>query len=138
MPAFDHVRDYLTGLQDRICAAIEAADGGARFVEDAWQRDPADAGARLRGGGRTRVLRDGAVFEQAGIGFSDVSGDTLPPSASAARPELAGASWRAVGVSLVFHPRNPYIPTTHANVRHFRAEKNGQQDHPDAVSGALC
>ena len=83
------VRDYLTALQDRICAAIEAADGSARFVEDRWTRAEG-------GGGRTRILRDGAVFEQAGIGFSDVSGTRLPPSASAARPELAGASWRAV------------------------------------------
>lgn len=123
---FDAVRDYLTGLQDRICAAIEAADGTARFREDAWRREPGASGSRLRGGGRTRVLRDGAVFEQAGIGFSDVSGDALPPSATASRPELAGASWRAVGVSLVFHPRNPYLPTTHANVRHFRAMRDGR------------
>ncbi len=126
MDRFDDIRDYLTGLQDRICAAIETADGRARFVEDAWQRDPADASTHLRGGGRTRILRDGAVFEQAGIGFSDVSGDTLPPSATAARPELAGASWQAVGVSLVFHPRNPHLPTTHANVRHFRARRDGE------------
>jgi coproporphyrinogen III oxidase len=119
------VRDYLTGLQDRICTAIEAADGSARFREDAWSRPPADT-SPIRGGGRTRILRDGAVFEQAGIGFSDVSGDRLPPSASAHRPELAGASWRAVGVSLVFHPRNPHLPTTHANVRHFRAERDGE------------
>ena len=119
------VRDYLTDLQDRICAAIEAADGSARFHEDGWSRAPGDP-SPIRGGGRTRVLRDGAVFEQAGIGFSDVSGDRLPPSASAHRPELAGASWRAVGVSLVFHPRNPYLPTTHANVRHFRAERDGE------------
>ena len=119
MNEFDRVRDYLTGLQDRICAAIETADGGARFIEDNWIRAEG-------GGGRTRILRDGAVFEQAGIGFSDVSGTRLPPSASAHRPELAGASWRAVGVSLVFHPRNPYLPTTHANVRHFRAERDGQ------------
>ncbi|MEF9982860.1 MAG: coproporphyrinogen III oxidase, partial [Glutamicibacter sp.] len=124
IPDIDLVRDYLTGLQDRICTAIEAADGSARFVEDPWQRDPSDASTHLRGGGRTRILRDGAVFEQAGIGFSDVSGTQLPPSATAARPELAGASWRAVGVSLVFHPRNPYLPTTHANVRHFRAERD--------------
>ncbi len=119
MTEFDRVRTYLTDLQDRICAAIEQADGQARFVEDAWQRPEG-------GGGRTRVLRDGAVFEQAGIGFSDVSGTRLPPSASANRPELAGASWRATGVSLVFHPRNPYLPTTHANVRYFRAERDGQ------------
>ena len=122
---FLRVRDYLTNLQDRICAAIENADGSARFFEDAWQRDPDDP-SPLRGGGRTRILRDGAVFEQCGIGFSDVSGTALPPSATAARPELIGAAWRAVGVSLVFHPRNPYIPTTHANVRHFRAEKDGK------------
>ncbi|MCZ3114904.1 coproporphyrinogen III oxidase, partial [Acinetobacter baumannii] len=92
--------------QDRICGAIEQADGGARFHEDVWTRAPDGAGAGgdspVRGGGRPRVLRDGAVFEQAGIGFSDVAGDKLPPSASAARPELAGAAWRAVGVSLVF------------------------------------
>ena len=116
---FERVRDYLTGLQDRICAAIEGADGVARFREDAWKREEG-------GGGRTRILRDGAVFEQAGIGFSDVSGTKLPPSATAARPELVGATWRAVGVSLVFHPRNPYIPTTHANVRHFRAMRDGR------------
>ena len=119
MTDFDRVHDYLTGLQDRICAAIEAADGSARFVEDRWVRAEG-------GGGRTRVLRDGGVFEQAGVGFSDVSGTTLPPSASAARPELAGASWRAAGMSLVFHPRNPYVPTTHANVRHFQAQRDGE------------
>ena len=119
LPDIAVVRDYLTGLQDRICTAIETADGSAKFVEDAWTRNEG-------GGGRTRVLRDGAVFEQAGIGFSDVSGTRLPASASAARPELAGTSWRAVGVSLVFHPRNPYLPTTHANVRHFRAERDGE------------
>ncbi len=119
MTDFDRVRDYLTGLQDRICTSVETVDGTARFVEDAWTRDEG-------GGGRTRILRDGAVFEQAGVGFSDVSGTSLPPSASAARPELAGASWRAVGMSLVLHPRNPYVPTTHANVRHFRAMRDGE------------
>jgi coproporphyrinogen III oxidase len=116
---FDAVRAYLAGLQARICTSIEGIDGGAQFMEDTWTRDEG-------GGGRTRILRDGAVFEQAGVGFSDVSGTTLPPSASAARPELAGASWRAVGVSLVLHPRNPYVPTTHANVRHFRAIRDGE------------
>ncbi|QTK47443.1 oxygen-dependent coproporphyrinogen oxidase [Xanthomonas euvesicatoria] len=119
MNEFDRVRDYLTNLQDRICAAVEAADGKARFAEDLWKREEG-------GGGRTRILRDGAVFEQAGIGFSDVSGTRLPPSASAHRPELAGATWRACGVSLVFHPHNPYIPTTHMNVRYFRAERDGE------------
>ena len=119
MSEIEAVRDYLTALQDRLCAAIEQADGSARFNEDAWERPEG-------GGGRTRILRDGSVFEQAGVGFSDVSGATMPPSASAARPELAGASWRALGVSLVLHPRNPYVPTTHMNVRHFRAQKNGE------------
>ena len=115
------VDDYLRGLQDRICAALEhadssGADGGARFVEDAWTRS---AG----GGGRTRVLKDGAVFEQAGVGYSKVSGDTLPPSASAHRPELAGRTWTASGVSVVIHPRNPHVPTAHMNVRFFEARK---------------
>lgn len=117
--SIDDVRAYLSSLQDVLCDALERADGGARFVEDAWVRAEG-------GGGRTRILREGAVFEQAGVGFSDVSGDRLPPSASAARPELAGASWRAVGVSLVLHPRNPYLPTTHCNVRHFRAQRDGK------------
>ena len=116
---FDAVRAYLVDLQDRICTSIEGVDGDAKFAEDTWSRDEG-------GGGRTRILRDGAVFEQAGVGFSDVSGTTLPPSASVARPELVGASWRAVGVSLVLHPRNPYVPTTHANVRHFRAMRDGE------------
>src|SRR5690554_3825142 len=107
MNDFNAVRDYLTGLQDRICEAMAGADGAARFHEAAWTRPDDRASGGLSGGGRTRVMRDGAVFEQAGIGFSDVSGTRLPPSATANRPELAGASWRAVGVPLVFHPRNP-------------------------------
>ena len=109
------VEAWLRDLQDRICAAIEALDGSARFVEDAWTRPEG-------GGGRTRVLRDGALFEQAGIGFSRVEGASLPASATAQRPELAGKSWVATGVSLVFHPRNPHVPTTHMNVRVFRAQ----------------
>jgi coproporphyrinogen III oxidase len=112
------VESFLQDLQDRICTAIEAVDGAARFAEDCWQRSEG-------GGGRTRVLRDGAVFEQAGIGFSRVHGSTLPPSASAHRPELAGRSWTATGVSLVFHPRNPHLPTTHMNVRYFEATAEG-------------
>ncbi|MEZ5437701.1 MAG: oxygen-dependent coproporphyrinogen oxidase [Lysobacteraceae bacterium] len=118
----ERARERLTAIQDRICQAIEAIDGG-RFAEDAWQREPSPAGAplSLTGGGRTRVLKDGGVFEQAGIGFSDVAGSALPASATAKRPELAGAPFRAMGVSLVFHPRNPYIPTTHLNVRYFEA-----------------
>jgi coproporphyrinogen III oxidase len=112
------VEAWLRDLQDRICAAIEALDGSARFVEDAWTRPEG-------GGGRTRVLRDGALFEQAGIGFSRVEGASLPASATAQRPELAGKSWVAAGVSLVFHPRNPHVPTTHMNVRVFRAQGGG-------------
>ena len=114
----DQAESFLRELQDRICAAIEQADGDAHFVEDAWTR-PAG------GGGRTRVLRNGAVFEQAGINFSRVSGQPLPPSATAHRPELAGGSFIAAGVSLVLHPKNPYVPTTHANVRYFEANKAG-------------
>ena len=114
------VEAYLDGLQNRICAAIESADGGARFREDLWQRDEG-------GGGRTRILAGGEVFEQAGIGFSKVSGTTLPPSATQHRPELAGRNWTATGVSLVFHPRNPYVPTTHMNVRFFEARADGKE-----------
>ncbi len=113
------VEAYLRDLQDRICAALEAADGGARFAQDAWTRP--SPGADLRGGGRTRVLKDGAVFEQAGVNFSQVEGTRLPPAATAQRPQLAGAAWTALGVSLVLHPRNPYLPTTHLNVRWFEA-----------------
>ncbi|HLE84117.1 MAG TPA: oxygen-dependent coproporphyrinogen oxidase [Thermoanaerobaculia bacterium] len=114
------VRDYLAGLQDRLAAALEAADGGGRFREDAWERPGG-------GGGRSRVLAGGAVFEQAGINFSDVHGPGLPPSASQERPELAGRSFRAMGVSLVLHPESPYVPTAHANVRFFLAEKPGAE-----------
>jgi coproporphyrinogen III oxidase len=110
----DAVLDYLRTLQDRICTAIEAADGRAHFRRDAWQRTEG-------GGGESRVLRNGAVFEQAGVNFSHVMGSKLPPSATAQRPELADAKWIACGVSLVIHPLNPYIPTTHANVRFFAA-----------------
>ncbi len=108
----DVVLAYLRELQDRICAGLEAADGTAKFRCDNWQRAEG-------GGGETRVLRDGTVFEQAGVNFSHVMGAKLPPSATAQRPELAGASWVAMGVSLVIHPLNPYVPTTHANVRFF-------------------
>lgn len=114
------VRGYLLGLQDRICAAIEAEDGGARFAEDSWERPGG-------GGGRSRVLAEGAVFEQAGVGFSHVFGPGLPPSATAQRPDLAGRGFEAIGVSLVFHPRNPYAPTTHMNVRFFLAEREGYE-----------
>ncbi len=115
MPQLAAVEAYLHRLQDRICAALEAADGGARFAQDNWVRPEG-------GGGRSRLLKDGALFEQAGVGFSDVSGATLPASATAHRPELAGVPWRAIGVSLVLHPRNPHVPTSHANVRYFQAQ----------------
>ncbi|MEX0615149.1 MAG: oxygen-dependent coproporphyrinogen oxidase, partial [Methylophaga sp.] len=98
---------------------LELADGQGKFIEDAWQRD---AG----GGGRTRLLTDGTVIEQGGVNFSEVFGDNLPASATAARPELAGRNFTALGVSLVIHPRNPYVPTSHANVRFFIAEKDGE------------
>jgi len=115
------VEAYFLGLQDRICAALEEQDGGARFVADSWQRD---AG----GGGCSRVLRDGRVFESAGVNYSHVHGAKLPDSASATRPELAGRSFRALGVSLVIHPRNPYVPTSHCNVRFFQA--GGADEEP--------
>ena len=114
------VHAYLAILQERICTALAGVDGAVEFVEDRWQRPEG-------GGGRTRVLKDGAVFEQAGVGFSEVIGDTLPASATAHRPELAGAPWRALGVSLVIHPRNPYVPTAHANVRYFEARPEGRE-----------
>ena len=114
------IQAYLTGLQDRICASIESVESAATFREDPWQRAEG-------GGGRTRILANGSVFEQAGIGFSRVSGSTLPPSASQHRPELTGKSWTALGVSLVFHPLNPYVPTTHMNVRFFEAAAAGME-----------
>ena len=117
------VLDYLLDLQDRICRGIEEADGEARFMEDAWSRDETE---KLGGGGRTRVLNEGQVFEQAGINFSHVTGKELPASATQHRPELAGRRFEAMGVSLVIHPRNPYVPTSHANVRFFIAEKEGE------------
>ncbi|WP_047248605.1 oxygen-dependent coproporphyrinogen oxidase [Chromobacterium subtsugae] len=118
-PHSDAVKSFLLDLQDRICAALEQADGAGQFAEDAWRRE---AG----GGGRSRVLKDGEVFEQAGVNFSHVHGDALPASATAHRPELAGRRFEAMGVSLVIHPSNPHVPTSHANVRFFIAEKDGE------------
>ncbi len=145
-PDIEAVQDYLLDLQQRICAALENADsgrsrhpriesgagsasrdtgpsmdGGGGFGNDIWERAEG-------GGGNSRVLREGVVFEQAGVGLSDVRGATLPPSATAHRPDLAGAPWRAIGLSLVVHPRNPYVPTTHMNVRYFAAHpKNAER-----------
>jgi coproporphyrinogen III oxidase len=113
-PDANAVKAYLLTLQDTLCAALEQEDGCATFQSDEWQRPEG-------GGGRTRILTEGGVFEKAGIGFSHVHGQTLPPSATAHRPELAGKPWQAFGVSLVLHPRNPHAPTAHANVRFFIA-----------------
>ncbi|MDP5190493.1 oxygen-dependent coproporphyrinogen oxidase [Rheinheimera baltica] len=113
------VQQFLQQLQDAICKTLEQADGAAQFVEDAWQRPEG-------GGGKSRVLTAGKVFEQAGVNYSHVFGANMPASATAHRPELAGRSFNACGVSLVIHPNNPYVPTTHANVRFFIAEKDGE------------
>ncbi len=113
------VKDFLLGLQDSICKAVEDEDGIGRFQEDLWERPEG-------GGGRTRVLANGDVFEQAGVAFSHVQGDTLPPAATQKRPELAGRQFQALGVSLVIHPKNPFVPTSHMNVRLFVAEKPGE------------
>lgn len=112
------VNQYLQGLQQRITTAIAALDGGA-FVVDTWSKAPHEP---LQGQGITQILEGGAVFERAGCGFSHVRGSRLPPSATQHRPELAGAPFEAMGVSLVFHPRNPYAPTVHMNVRMLSAQ----------------
>lgn len=114
----ERVNTFLLQLQDDICATVENVDGKATFIEDKWQREEG-------GGGRTRVITDGHVIEQGGVNFSHVYGAQMPASATAHRPELAGRSFHACGVSLVLHPKNPYAPTSHANVRFFIAE------HPD-------
>ncbi len=119
-PDIAAVKNYLLDLQDRICTGVETEDGAQGFREDRWERPEG-------GGGRSRVLTEGAVFEQAGVNFSHVFGKALPPSATAHRPELAGRAWQALGVSLVIHPRNPFVPTSHANVRFFIAEKEGAE-----------
>lgn len=113
------VKSYLQDLQDRLCDGLAAEDGGAGFREESWQRE---AG----GGGRSRVMEHGRVFEKGGVNFSHVHGDRLPPSATAARPQLAGRGFHAVGVSWVLHPENPHVPTSHGNVRFFIAEKEGE------------
>ena len=113
------VRDYLTGLQERIVARLEAVDGRP-FLRDAWERPEG-------GGGVSRLIEDGGVLERGGVNFSDVRGASLPPSATAHRPDLAGRSWQAMGVSLVMHPRNPHAPTAHMNVRMFVAMRQGAE-----------
>ena len=111
----ENVRTYLLDLQDSISLAIETEDGLARFSEDSWLREEG-------GGGQSRLLNEGDVFEKAGINFSDIEGSSLPDSATAKRPHLAGAHFRAIGLSLVTHPRNPHVPTSHMNLRFFYAE----------------
>ena len=131
------VHDFLASLQERIVSALERIDGG-RFRSDSWQRAEG-------GGGVSRVLEDGGVIERGGVNLSRVQGKALPPSASASRPQIAGRAWEAMGVSLVLHPRNPYCPTVHMNVRFFCAGDvwwfgggmpgNGLPQLPRAVTG---
>ncbi|AKH20125.1 oxygen-dependent coproporphyrinogen oxidase [Sedimenticola thiotaurini] len=117
------VSRYLQQLQQQICDALEACDGQARFKTDQWEREPRHG---LGGGGITRVIQEGNVIEQGGVNFSHVIGESLPASATAHRPELAGRAFEAMGVSLVIHPWNPYVPTSHANVRFFIAEREDE------------
>lgn len=119
-PHLERVKDYLLTLQDTLCDSLTALDGGGSFREESWDRPEG-------GGGRSRVIEEGALFEKGGVNFSHVYGEKLPPSASAARPELAGRSFHAVGVSWVLHPRNPHVPTVHGNVRFFIADKVGEE-----------
>ena len=119
-PDLIKIKEYLLGLQQNICAALEQEDGASKFIVDEWAREQG-------GGGRSCILPHGQVFESAGINFSHVFGAGLPTSATAQRPELAGRTFQAMGVSLVMHPHNPYVPTSHANVRFFIAEKPGEK-----------
>lgn len=116
------VKQYFLDLQGSICTGLEQEENGAKFREDIWQREGAG------GGGITRVLENGQVFEKGGVNFSHVLGDAMPASATAHRPELAGRAFEAMGVSLVIHPQNPFVPTSHANVRFFIARKEGEPD----------
>jgi len=117
----EEVKQYLLNLQNNICYQLEQVDGKAKFIEDSWEKEG------NTGNGQTRVIQNGNVFEQGGVNFSIVSGESLPSSATALRPELAGRSFQALGVSLVIHPKNPYVPTSHANVRFFIAKKDGEE-----------
>jgi coproporphyrinogen III oxidase len=128
--AFEPVRAYLLDLQQRITTGIADLDGQAQFVSDAWEKP---AGETLQGQGITKIMEQGAVFERAGCGFSHVTGPKLPPSATQHRPELSGSAFEAMGVSLVFHPRNPYVPTVHMNVRALLAKP--EQGEPVAWFG---
>lgn len=110
------IKNYLESLQNKICSALEQQDGAAKFQQDTWNYEQG-------GGGRSRVLSNGKIFEQAGVNFSHVFGNQLPASATAARPELSNAPFEALGLSLVIHPHNPYVPTTHFNLRFFSQEE---------------
>jgi len=118
MPQVEKIKQYFLDLQDRICAELEQSDGNSSFITDEWQREQG-------GGGRTRVISNGSIIEKGGVNFSHVFGDSMPASATAHRPELAGRNFQAMGVSLVIHPSNPFVPTSHMNVRFFIAEKEG-------------
>ena len=119
-PNKNRVKSYLLDLQNQICQSLEQVDGTGKFKHDSWEREEG-------GGGQSRVVTDGTVIEKGGVNFSHVMGEQMPPSATAARPELAGRRFEAMGVSLVIHPNNPFIPTSHANVRFFIAEKEGEE-----------
>lgn len=119
MQEINEVLAYLSNLQKQICNGLEKLDGAEKFKQDTWKRTQG-------GGGTTCILQNGDVFEQAGVGFSHVFGDKLPSSATSQRPELAGRNFQAMGVSLVIHPKNPYVPTSHCNVRFFIAEKEDE------------
>lgn len=112
-----NIKQFLLDLQNRLCAALETQETTAQFFEDAWTHEKI-------GGGKTRVLQNGDVFEQAGVNFSHVVGEHLPQAATVKRPDLVGASFEALGISSVIHPRNPFVPTSHMNVRYFQAKKN--------------
>lgn len=114
----DRVKRFLLSLQENICQTLATEDGTGEFITDTWQREEG-------GGGKSRVLRNGSMIEQGGVNFSHVFGEQMPRSATASRPELEGRKFQAMGVSLVIHPHNPYVPTSHANVRFFVAEKEG-------------
>ena len=124
------VRDYLMGLQTRIVGAMQAEDGKT-FISDGWQRP---AGGKLEGDGLSQLIEEGRVLERGGCNFSHVKGSALPPSATQHRPELAGAPFEAMGVSLVFHPRNPFVPTVHMNVRMLAATPAGKAPVTDRKS----
>lgn len=125
-PDIQAVKAYLLNLQNSICEQLAKEDGAAEFEIDEWERENNPEKLGMTGGGRTRLLVNGNVIEQGGVNFSHVFGDKMPVSATAHRPELAGRRFQALGVSLVIHPKNPFIPTSHANVRFFIAEKDGE------------